>query len=94
MRHGRARTISISIADSGLGFEQRGPAVEVAVRDDGLGVSPTSATGLGSQLLNDACLSWRRQPLDSGRGTQVTAHIPVAPASVLRADPGAQERTA
>jgi nitrate/nitrite-specific signal transduction histidine kinase len=94
MRHGRARTISISIADPDGDFDQRGPAVEVTVCDDGLGVSPTAAAGLGSQLLNDACLSWRRQSLDSGRGTQVTARIPVEPATVLSADTGAHERTA
>jgi signal transduction histidine kinase len=94
MRHGRARRITITIGFPDEPSMYGLSAVELRVSDDGLGVSPGAGLGLGSQLLNDACLSWQRIASSPSRGTTVIALIPVAPADQAGGTQGSDLRSA
>jgi len=54
VRHGRAKEVLVQIAmvDGGL--------VNVSVRDDGSGLSADAVPGLGSQMLDEVCMTWER----------------------------------
>ena len=79
VKHGRARDLVISV-------QPHDPlSVMVTIDDDGRGLPATITPGLGSQLLDQVCLSWQRIP--QARGTRVAALVPVNP------EPGETART-
>ncbi len=78
MRHARPRHISIAV---GPALRSPGNAVDVEVVDDGNGLTSASAVGLGSRLMDEVCLEWRREqdPREVGQpGTRVVATVAVA----------------
>lgn len=71
IRHGRAQHLWIDVKAADA------VTVLVVVDDDGHGLPQPTVSGLGSQLLDQVCLSWERTP--QSRGTRVTARVPVSP---------------
>lgn len=66
IRHGHATEIKIKV----IGQTDR---VIVSVVDNGLGLPPNSAPGLGSRMLEETCLTWGRKYDVSG--THLVAHV-------------------
>ena len=64
IQHGRARTVSIAIRMVGT------RTLSCRVIDDGAPAAATSATGLGTQLLDELCLEWSR----TRDGSTMTLH--------------------
>ena len=71
IRHGRARHLSIEVGPVDYA------SVLLRVDDDGRGLPHPTIPGLGSQLLDQVCLSWERT--SQGTGTRVAARVPVSP---------------
>lgn len=72
VRHGRASRIEVTVAAQG-GSAAGADAVSVRIDDNGVGVSSSASSGLGSRLMDQVCLEWSRTPLRPG--TSVRARI-------------------
>lgn len=70
VRHGYAGQVSIRVE------QVSAKVLSVTVSDDGLGRSDTSGSGLGSQIMDDCCLSWERD--SRANGTTVRFLMPLA----------------
>lgn len=75
IRHGRATEIRLSLAGSG-------ERVVITTVDNGIGISTDSLIGLGTRMLDELCLAWRREA--TGSGTKVIAEISVGVGSAVR----------
>lgn len=69
VRHGNARTVTVSIAITG-------PLLRVHVDDDGTGVAANARPGLGQAVLAAVCLDWSLTSTTSG--ARLSARIPTA----------------
>lgn len=67
IRHGRARTVAISIVESA-------GRIGVQVRDDGTGLGSPSPAGLGTAMLDDTCLRWSLRDAEGG-GAELIATV-------------------
>jgi signal transduction histidine kinase len=74
VRHGCARSVTVQIQRSGEG------RVVLDIADDGIGSSASAAPGLGSHMLDEMCVSWRRN--SEASGTRVVAEVAIAPMPV------------
>ncbi|MBN9612809.1 MAG: hypothetical protein J0H64_05015, partial [Actinobacteria bacterium] len=68
IRHGEAPSVSIT-------GELIGDELELTVRNVGAPVAADARTGLGTRLLEELTLSWRREP--TPEGTLLTARLPL-----------------
>lgn len=60
IRHGKARNVSVKFSLEDQAF------VSIEVLDDGIGLASNINPGLGSALLDQICISWRRWDLNPG----------------------------
>lgn len=70
LRHGHATAISVAIE---VPLDKK--SVNVCVSNSGIPVDPDATHGIGSQLFDDLCMKWTRQPTDDG--TQFSASLPL-----------------
>lgn len=75
IRHGSASEIWLSLAGMG-------DRVVITTVDNGRGIAVDSRVGLGTRMLDELCLAWRRE--STGSGTEVIAEISVGVANAVR----------
>lgn len=66
IRHGGASEVTIAVTGSG-------ETVLLTATDDGRGIDPAAAVGLGTRMLDELCVTWRRE--QAGPGTRLTVTI-------------------
>lgn len=71
VRHGQARTFSVEVS-----LLPQARAVRALISNDGVALTDSPESGLGSRLLDEHCVSWTRR--QAGRFVHIDAVIPLA----------------
>jgi two-component sensor histidine kinase len=73
IKHGGANKVSFSISQTSDN------TVELTCTDNGERTSDSGRVGLGTKLLDECALQWRRGPLNESKGTRTEVLLPFAP---------------
>lgn len=80
VRHGHARAVCIDVACTDAAV------VDVIVMDDGQPAPTSAGQGLGSRLLDEWCVSWRREPTPTG-GTVLACRVALSAGATPHVQP-------
>ncbi|MCX6414829.1 MAG: ATP-binding protein, partial [Actinobacteria bacterium] len=86
IRHGNATSVDIAVLDSGVDL------VGLVIADNGNGMAPDAAPGIGSDLFTSLAYDWSCD--SSPQGTTVTADLTWSPAAIPQDSPHRRGRAA